>query len=111
MFSSRYKQAEAILAKNDAPTLLRDLLLNTQDHEERVRIIDRVRRQQPEIVHAVYEYMESGVKFSLPPGAYNDKDRKANVINELENALLKQTLETKTDVDLAVYSPKMGRSN
>jgi hypothetical protein len=111
MFRKREEQAADVLEKYDAQTLLRDLLLSTRDHEERVRIIDRVRRQCPQMISKIYEYLESGTKFKMPPDAVHDVGRKAEVINELENAMLKQAFETKTEVDLAVYSPRPGRNN
>ena len=114
MFNSRFKkEAEteltAILAKHNPESLLKDLLLTTSDHEERVKIIDKVRRQAPQIISTIYVYLESGSAFEMPPGA--NKARVANVINELECSMLKQEFEKKTDIDLAVYSPRPGRSN
>jgi hypothetical protein len=111
MFASRQNNLLKILASHTPETLIRDLLFNTSDHVERVRIIDRVRREAPESISTLYTYLISDNKFELPPSAGTDPKRKGMIINELENALLKQAIEDKTYIDLAVYSPRPGRSN
>lgn len=111
MFNSRQHQTQQILAQHTPETLLRDLLFNTGDHLERVFIIDRVRHKSPDMIHTLYHYLINDNKFTMPPGANNDKTRKEQVINELENAMLKQAIEEKTQIDLAISSPRPGGAN